>query len=241
MATASFFFLLSSSSFYIRAMNFSLYRGKLHKVPDIPRRWPLSKPSMSLHVFQKAVAKRQEALHRSRRHDGHGPPAVSQEPIRASPPADHACLEGQVTWKSDRDDHLEQLGEEPVRKRKREDIEALETEENGSGERKPSACSEEDGQATVSDFPDRLDHQRMVEPQESCLQLEDAKIAHGTDATGDDMMAENEYSKEKEAERLEAPRTPAAKDEECIKPAERVGFSSTFCTFFGLWELTLVD
>ena len=109
----------------------------------------------------------------------------------------------------------------------------METEENDCGERKPSACSEEDGQATASDFPDRLDHQRMVEPQESCLQSEDAKIAHRTDGTGDDMVVENEYNKEKEAERLEAPRTPAAKDEECIKPAERVGFSSKFRTFLG--------
>ena len=91
------------------------------------------------------------------------------------------------------------------------------------------------------DFPDRFDHQRMVQPLESCPQSEDAKIAHRTDGTGDDMVVENDYNKEKEAERLEAPRTPAAKDEECIKPAERVGFSSKFCTFFGLWETTLVD
>eukprot|EP00249_Psilotum_nudum_P009271 c21825_g1_i2 orf=275-1186(-) len=43
-------------------MNFSFYRGRLHKVPEVPKRWPLSKPSMSLQTFKKALAKRQEAL-----------------------------------------------------------------------------------------------------------------------------------------------------------------------------------
>ena len=75
-----------------------------------------------------------------------------------------------------------------------------------------------------TDFSDLRGHTRSSGLQASCLQSEDAEPAHRIDDVSDAMVAENENDKEKEAERLEAPRTPAAKDAECIKPAERVGF-----------------
>eukprot|EP00249_Psilotum_nudum_P008037 c21000_g2_i1 orf=517-1752(+) len=74
-------------------MNFSLYRGRLHKVPDVPRRWPLSKPSMSLQTFKKALAKRQEALDLLQRLD----PSVRTSPEAA--PAEssgHANMVGEL-------------------------------------------------------------------------------------------------------------------------------------------------
>lgn len=42
----------------------SFYRGNLHKVPDIPRRWPIPKPSISLRNFKLLLDKRNEALKR---------------------------------------------------------------------------------------------------------------------------------------------------------------------------------
>ncbi|XP_057820085.2 uncharacterized protein LOC131032999 isoform X3 [Cryptomeria japonica] len=42
----------------------SFYRGNLHKVPDTPRRWPIPKPSISLHDFKILLEKRSRALER---------------------------------------------------------------------------------------------------------------------------------------------------------------------------------
>ncbi|KAK1314666.1 hypothetical protein QJS10_CPA06g01602 [Acorus calamus] len=42
----------------------SLYRGNLHRVPDVPRRWPMPSPSISLPHFKHLLRKRSKALHR---------------------------------------------------------------------------------------------------------------------------------------------------------------------------------
>nr|XP_018680331.1 PREDICTED: uncharacterized protein LOC103983482 [Musa acuminata subsp. malaccensis] len=42
----------------------SLYRGNLHRVPDVPRRWPLPPPAISLCQFKILIRKRSEALSR---------------------------------------------------------------------------------------------------------------------------------------------------------------------------------
>ncbi|URD94983.1 hypothetical protein MUK42_29445 [Musa troglodytarum] len=42
----------------------SLYRGNLHRVPDVPRRWPSPPPAISLHEFKILIRKRSEALSR---------------------------------------------------------------------------------------------------------------------------------------------------------------------------------
>ncbi|XP_024368127.1 uncharacterized protein [Physcomitrium patens] len=41
---------------------FFLYRGELHKVSGIPRRWPLPQPTISLSAFRQALEKRNDAL-----------------------------------------------------------------------------------------------------------------------------------------------------------------------------------
>ncbi|KAL4199807.1 hypothetical protein AMTRI_Chr03g53110 [Amborella trichopoda] len=40
----------------------SLYRGKLHKVPDVPRKWLMPQHSISLRDFRKLLQKRRKAL-----------------------------------------------------------------------------------------------------------------------------------------------------------------------------------
>ncbi|XP_010923338.1 uncharacterized protein [Elaeis guineensis] len=42
----------------------SLYRGNLHRVPDVPRRWPMPPPAISLHHFKLLIGKRSLALSR---------------------------------------------------------------------------------------------------------------------------------------------------------------------------------
>ncbi|XP_008796683.2 uncharacterized protein LOC103712071 [Phoenix dactylifera] len=42
----------------------SLYRGNLHRVPDVPRRWPMPPPAISLHHFRLLIRKRSLALSR---------------------------------------------------------------------------------------------------------------------------------------------------------------------------------
>eukprot|EP00252_Welwitschia_mirabilis_P007880 TRINITY_DN19589_c0_g1_i1.p1 TRINITY_DN19589_c0_g1~~TRINITY_DN19589_c0_g1_i1.p1 ORF type:complete len:371 (-),score=71.68 TRINITY_DN19589_c0_g1_i1:363-1427(-) len=45
---------------------FSFYRGNLHRVPDIPRKWTVPKPSISLQTFRILLNKREEALRQLR-------------------------------------------------------------------------------------------------------------------------------------------------------------------------------
>ncbi|KAG1368797.1 hypothetical protein COCNU_14G012650 [Cocos nucifera] len=40
----------------------SLYRGNLHRVPDVPRRWPMPPPAISLRHFKLLIGKRSLAL-----------------------------------------------------------------------------------------------------------------------------------------------------------------------------------
>nr|XP_010934374.1 uncharacterized protein LOC105054526 isoform X2 [Elaeis guineensis] len=42
----------------------SLYRGNLHRVPDVPRRWPMPPPAISLRHFKILIHKRSLALSR---------------------------------------------------------------------------------------------------------------------------------------------------------------------------------
>lgn len=42
----------------------SLYRGNLHRVPDVPRRWPMPKHHLSLRDFKLLTRKRSNALSR---------------------------------------------------------------------------------------------------------------------------------------------------------------------------------
>ncbi|TKY73440.1 hypothetical protein E2542_SST02192 [Spatholobus suberectus] len=42
----------------------SLYRGNLHRVPDVPRRWPMPAPKISLKDFKSLLARRSKALSR---------------------------------------------------------------------------------------------------------------------------------------------------------------------------------
>ncbi|XP_026663751.2 uncharacterized protein LOC103715733 isoform X2 [Phoenix dactylifera] len=42
----------------------SLYRGNLHRVPDVPRRWPMPPPAISLRHFKVLMRKRSLALSR---------------------------------------------------------------------------------------------------------------------------------------------------------------------------------
>ena len=40
----------------------SLYRGNLHRVPDVPRRWLMPKPKISLKDFKSLLARRSKAV-----------------------------------------------------------------------------------------------------------------------------------------------------------------------------------
>ncbi|KAK7411498.1 hypothetical protein VNO78_02932 [Psophocarpus tetragonolobus] len=42
----------------------SLYRGNLHRVPDVPRRWPMPAPKITLKDFKTLLARRSKALSR---------------------------------------------------------------------------------------------------------------------------------------------------------------------------------
>ncbi|RDX61870.1 hypothetical protein CR513_59856, partial [Mucuna pruriens] len=42
----------------------SLYRGNLHRVPELPRRWPMPTPKISLKDFKSLLARRSKALSR---------------------------------------------------------------------------------------------------------------------------------------------------------------------------------
>ncbi|KAG5046304.1 hypothetical protein AAZX31_06G179600 [Glycine max] len=42
----------------------SLYRGNLHRVPDVPRRWPMPAPKITLKDFKSLLARRSKALSR---------------------------------------------------------------------------------------------------------------------------------------------------------------------------------
>ncbi|KAL2340836.1 hypothetical protein Fmac_008776 [Flemingia macrophylla] len=42
----------------------SLYRGNLHRVPDVPRRWPMPDPKITLKDFKSLLARRSKALTR---------------------------------------------------------------------------------------------------------------------------------------------------------------------------------
>ncbi|KAI5072544.1 hypothetical protein GOP47_0012650 [Adiantum capillus-veneris] len=186
-------------------MNFQLYRGNLHKVPDVPRRWPLSKPSISLLVFKQAIAKRREAL-------------LAEQKVQGE--------QGCVPEDSQASDH------EHDRKRKRQaevSVVDMEADENLPcvSERKARTCSEADllmtedmavgGADDMACGPSRGLHSTFDAPVKA--EEEDDEMA-GNDTekivtTGDDCNLE------KEGERLEAPRTPAAKDEDCTKSIER--------------------
>ena len=49
-----------------RMVAISLYRGNLHRVPDVPRRWPMPAPKISLKDFKCLLARRSKALSRLR-------------------------------------------------------------------------------------------------------------------------------------------------------------------------------
>lgn len=44
----------------------SLYKGNLHKVPDVPRQWPIPAPTISLKDFKNLLRRRNRALSRLR-------------------------------------------------------------------------------------------------------------------------------------------------------------------------------
>ncbi|MCO5578043.1 hypothetical protein L7F22_031881 [Adiantum nelumboides] len=190
-------------------MNFQLYRGDLHKVPDVPWRWPLNKPSISLQVFKKAIAKRREAL-------------LAEQKLQGEQDCDARVQEDFEA--GDKNDH------EHGRKRKREHAEAsamdMEIEENlhWDSERKARMCPETDLKMT-EDVPMGGADDMACEP--SCAlrsdaldapvkaEVEEADMAGNNDT--ENAVAPNNSNSEKESERLEAPRTPATKDEDCTK------------------------
>jgi hypothetical protein len=175
---------------------------------------------MSLHVFQKAIAKRQEALHRFHAKDLLF--NAAGEALEGSNAQVPAPPDARDAWSSDGIDGSKR---ERAEKRKREDAETLAAVENEVAEKKAGAPprSAEDGENVVTDFSDLRCHKRTSGPPDSRPLSEDAEPAHRLDHTSHAMVADNGNDKEKEAERLEAPRTPSAKDEDCIKSAERVG------------------
>eukprot|EP00250_Pteridium_aquilinum_P006372 c16315_g1_i1 orf=126-1199(+) len=215
-------------------MNFSLYRGNLHKVPDVPRRWPLVKPSISLQVFQKAIAKRHEAVLRLR-----APHSQSECGALADQESEQEALHRikQSDCKPLHDEDGEEFEEEHGRKRKREDAEAFGLEMEGDGMevddrvsvRKPRMCSDTDlvmTESTDVDGVNAMDCDTSL-PHVTCDVLNQAEMGDANGAPGvchaeQSLAAENISLTEKEPERLEAPRTPAAKDEECAKPTERI-------------------
>ncbi|XP_027905336.1 uncharacterized protein LOC114164772 [Vigna unguiculata] len=52
-----------------RMVAISLYRGNLHRVPEVPRRWPMPAPKISLKDFKCLLARRSKALSRLRASD----------------------------------------------------------------------------------------------------------------------------------------------------------------------------
>lgn len=192
-------------------MNFQLYRGNLHKVPDAPRRWPLSKPSIPLQVFKKAIAKREEAL-------------LAEQKSRGERDCDPHVLERSEAGVGD--DHDE------GRKRKREHIEASRMEMEADedlcrvSERNVRLCAEADHVMTEDMAVDGAE-EMACEPPSSFHRAPDVPVkVEGEDADMagneiENIVASEDANIEKEGERLEAPRTPAAKDEDCTKSVER--------------------
>lgn len=50
----------------VKMVAISLYRGNLHRVPDVPRRWLMPSPKISLRDFKLLLARRSNALSRLR-------------------------------------------------------------------------------------------------------------------------------------------------------------------------------
>lgn len=57
----------------------SLYRGNLHRVPDVPRRWLMPTPKLSLRDFRSLLHRRSKALSRL-----HSPTTTSSNPNPSS-------------------------------------------------------------------------------------------------------------------------------------------------------------
>ena len=58
----------------------SLYRGNLHRVPDVPRRWLMPTPKLSLKDFKSLLHRRSKALSRLRSTTPDPDPNSSQNP-----------------------------------------------------------------------------------------------------------------------------------------------------------------
>lgn len=246
-------------------MNFSLYRGNLHKVPDVPRRWPLSRPSMSLQVFQKALAKRQDAVNLLQ-HDldsnnelasriegtstsGLAVPDEShrkddQEVGEAAPRANNAEPGHEISDDAEKSDTKDEEGSNgrDYRKRKREDSQmeidgAVKTEEDSFKIRDKNPKIEPAGVAEAMAIQedencDEMDRDpegnTAVEKPEDFLHTADVKGKLPIDAKEvkcsmyvANGLADDEISRGKVLEKLEAPRTPLAQGEEGAKLTER--------------------
>ncbi|KAH7295054.1 hypothetical protein KP509_27G030600 [Ceratopteris richardii] len=191
-------------------MNFQLYRGNLHTVPDVPRRWSIAKPSIPLAVFKKAIAKRCEAL--------------AEQDARNERLCDEHVKEERP--ENDTDEH--------DRKRKREKSEAsgmsMEVDEDvvcGS-EKKPRKCVDADSvmiEDTAVNGADVKVDGRACEPFSLPNEPDTTVRGEGEDVDMAGVDAENAVAcedMEKDSERLEAPRTPAPKDEDCTKSSDRI-------------------
>jgi len=64
----------------------SLYRGNLHRVPEVPRRWPMPAPKISLKDFKCLLARRSKALSRLRASDPNPNNALPNDSHLEPPP-----------------------------------------------------------------------------------------------------------------------------------------------------------
>ncbi|CAJ1975228.1 unnamed protein product [Sphenostylis stenocarpa] len=70
-----------------RMVAISLYRGNLHRVPEVPRRWPMPAPKISLKDFKYLLARRSKALSRLRASNPDPNPNSNDSQIEPPPDA----------------------------------------------------------------------------------------------------------------------------------------------------------
>ncbi|RZC17038.1 hypothetical protein D0Y65_010059 [Glycine soja] len=64
----------------------SLYRGNLHRVPDVPRRWPMPAPKITLKDFKSLLARRSKALSRLQNSNPNPTPTPLPNGSQTEPP-----------------------------------------------------------------------------------------------------------------------------------------------------------
>jgi len=95
-----------------RMVAISLYRGNLHRVPEVPRRWPMPAPKISLKDFKCLLARRSKALSRLRASNPNPNNTLSNDSqLEPSPDAivTGADAEGPSAVSQEDEDHKEPL------------------------------------------------------------------------------------------------------------------------------------